>query len=970
MYDDPRSSTSSERKVPKKHNLNFFSVGIICILCLMLILTCLCITTSVIFLRRRASLFFPLLGEFVGSSHHLVGQYSDMAGMDKNFRLSQSVRPLNYDLYLHPDIEKGTFTGKVSILIDVSLNRKHLQLHQKDLNVTVVSLQPHGSQEDDGKVVIEKSYTDNENEIFNIALREEISSGLYNLCLSFEGSLQNKIVGFYSSKYKDEANKTRTIATSKFEPTYARRCFPCFDEPGFKAEFEVKLVHPSGDCYHALSNMNVKDLMVDKPSAGLTTAVFAKTVPMSTYLACFIVSDFVAVTRKANGLNGRTFPISVYTTRTQKEKGSFALDVGVKIIEYYINLFKIDYPLPKLDMAAIPDFVSGAMENWGLVTYREARLLYSNKSTSTENKEAIVGVIGHEFAHMWFGNLVTMAWWNDLWLNEGFATYMTYKSASAIFPEWHLMDHFALQVLHPALNFDAKKSSHPIVQEVNSPDEITAIFDLISYQKGASILRMLERTLGSDTFFTGTTMYLKKFSYGNAETKDFFNMLQKNVKDQVNIQGFMNTWTIQMGFPVVNVAKDGSKYTLTQKRFLSYANAKCNESESKFGYKWTIPITYVTSKNSTPTLIWFDKDASNLTVELNEPVDWIKFNADQVGYYRVNYCASGWETLLNVLLWSHKRFSIQDRTHLLEDGFSLANAEQLDYLIVLNMTLYLGNEKNYPPWYVAASNFKFIDSLLSSTTFLQKFRDYVRELVDGAYHDVTWNPDESEEPETSNLRNTILSLACYVGHAECLEEVGDVFKTWINNEKDVRPHPDIRDLVYYYGMNSVGGEQEWNVMFERFTKENNAAEKVKLMKGLAGIRSNWILKKYINLAMDENYIRSQDALNCLSSISNNPEGRLLVWDWVRENWQLLVTRYTLNDRYLGQLIPAITRKFSTTIKLNEMHSFFEKYPEAGAGASYRVQALETVETNIAWLERNSNQINEWLDSRPTPKHKS
>ncbi|XP_011500730.1 PREDICTED: glutamyl aminopeptidase-like [Ceratosolen solmsi marchali] len=889
----------------------------------------------------------------------------EISSSEVGFRLSRDVKPFCYELQMIPDLENETFEGNVTISIKNTGTPKSVVLHQKDLNISNVSINSTSSLE---AIKIKESYSNNEDETFTIVLNEELIQATYNIFLSFSGSLSDKIVGFYSSRYKDEENRTRVIATSKFEPTYARRAFPCFDEPGFKAEFRIQLVYRNDYNYNTLSNMNIKEILVDMPEQGLTTVKFEHTPPMPTYLVCFIISDFVAVSKVANRLDGKELHVSVYTTRAQKKKGLFALDIGVKIIEYYINLFKIDYPLPKLDMAAIPDFVSGAMENWGLVTFREARLLFDDKSASTTNKEGIVKVIGHEFAHMWFGNLVTMAWWDDLWLNEGFATYMQYKSSDAILPECKFLDHFLIEVLHPALKADAILSSRPIVQEVSNPDQITAIFDVISYQKGASILRMLEHFISSEIFYIGIKNYLEKFTNGNATTTDLVQILQQaydnyngiKTTDKINIEEIMKTWTKQMGYPVVSVSKQKLTYTLTQKRFLY--NPSSNPSDiSKSSYKWTIPITYITNKNSSPTIVWFDKDASNLSIKLDEPVDWIKFNVNQVGYYRVNYNQSEWENLLNILLTNPEYFSVQDRTHLLEDAFSLANAGELDYIIPLNMTLYLHKEKHFSPWVVAANKLKAIDKLLFSTKISTEFRTYVRDLVDSTYHDVTWNINEMEDHEKLNLRSSILELTCSIGHGECLEDVGIIFKNWINDEKNNYLHPDIRGYVYYYGMNHINREDNWNIMFERFTKETDAAEKMKLMHGLAGIRLTEVLKKYINLAMDENYVRTQDALNCLSSISMNPVGCYLIWDWVRENWLLLVKRYTLNDRYLGKLLPLITMSFSTKDKLNEMTDFFKKYPEAGAGSSYRAQALETVAANIKWVEKNSEKISEWLN---------
>ncbi|KOC69924.1 Glutamyl aminopeptidase [Habropoda laboriosa] len=913
------------------------------------------------------------------------------------FRLSKEVKPLHYDVYLHPDLEKGTFQGKVTILIDVQDRRSYVALHQKDLNITWTELKTYDRDENFEFEVLDIIQIP-KNEMFVVSTKNELHSGLYNLSFEFNGALQpDKIVGFYSSKYKDEKNRIRWIATSKFEPTYARRAFPCFDEPAFKAEYTVKLVHPTGDYYSALSNMNAESTQIDKPSQGLTTVTFAKSVPMSTYLSCFIVSDFVALTKMAKGHGDRKFPVSVYTTRAQQQKGAFALDIGVKIIEYYIKLFNIDYPLPKLDMAAIPDFVSGAMENWGLVTYREARLLYDNETSSNAKAYDIATIVSHEFAHMWFGNLVTMSWWNDLWLNEGFASFMQYKSADAVFPDWGLMDLFLIEQMHSVFVTDAKLSSHPIVQTVSNPDEITAIFDEISYKKGSSVIRMMENFIGPEVFYGAISSYLNKFMYHNAETADLFKIMQESSPDKLNVTDIMDTWTRQKGFPVVNVKKSGNKYILTQKRFLADPDAKFDLSESDYGYKWTIPVTYITDKMSKPTLVWFDKDAKDLEIEFKEPVEWIKFNADEVGYYRVNYEPADWDTLSNLLKCQHETLSVSNRAHLLEDVFSLADAGEIDYDMAMNITEYLPRENHAISWSVASSKLREIDILLSSTNSSTKFKKYVRNLVDSAYHTVGWHVSGTEdrvrletwedlktllfildfswkwrELKKKKLRTTVLGLACSMGHQECLKEAGELFKRWIYDPKDVRPHPDICDFVYYYGMNYVGDEATWKIMFEKFSTETDATEKLKLMRGLAGIRSSWILnqvlcfpffvQRFITLATDEDYVRAQDFFSCLTAISGNSVGTPLVWDWVRSNWEFLVNRFTLNDRYLGSLIPVITKTFATETKLNEMKVFFAKYPEAGAGVMNRAKALETVSNNIKWLSENSKKLESWLNS--------
>ncbi|XP_039305281.1 glutamyl aminopeptidase-like isoform X2 [Solenopsis invicta] len=922
-------------------------------------------------LWKNNRLFIPLL---VTSAHSNTAEtFITMSDPNDSFRLPKEVVPTHYDLYLHPKLKEGTFSGKVTIRIDVHKTTRTIALHQKDLNITSVTLETQ-SQDKNHEISISSISKPTKYEIFVISTENEINPGLYNLNLEFDGNLKDKIVGFYSSKYKidksdtrPENEKTRYIATTKFEPTYARQAFPCFDEPNFKAKFSVKLVHPTDDGYSALSNMNVKNTQINAPEPGLTTATFEETVPMSTYLACFIIHDFIGTTKMAKGLNGQEFPISIYTTRLQSQaRRDFAVNIGVKAIEYYINLFNIDYPLPKLDMAGIPDFVSGAMENWGLVTYRETRILYDDHNNSIYDKRDVVNVICHELAHMWFGNLVTMKWWNDLWLNEGFATFMASKCSDAILPNRGYMEEFPVEVMQNVFVADSKLSSHPIIHDVQNPDDITSFFDGISYKKGASIIRMMENFFGSDVFFSGISAYLKKYAFQNAETADLFKALQDMVRNEIKVQDVMDTWTRQEGYPVINVKKLENKFVLTQERFLDDPDVKSDPSKSEYGYRWTIPIVYITNRNEIPSLIWFNKDDNQVEIEADENTKWIKLNAGQVGYYRVNYDEE-WKTFEHLLRSHPTRISALDRANLLDDMFSLADAGKIEYNIVMELSQYLSEEYNVLPWAVAKSKFMAIVPLLTSMNelyFADLFKSYVANLVNPIYEDVTWTVDdaiEKEVPSThidNRVRPTVIALACATGSEKCLQRAGDLFKDWLLLKKP--QHPDIRELIYYYGMRYRSDPDEWRAMFEVFKDESDPSEKNKIMMGLAGIKSTTILKEYIARAMNEDHVRTQDFLKCLIKISKNPDGTSLVWDWVRENWMFLVGRYTLNDRYLGELIPSITSSFATETRLNEIKDFFAKYPEAGAGAAGRAKTLETVSKNIKWVDRNVKNINNWL----------
>jgi len=473
---------------------------------------------------------------------------------------------------------------------------------------------------------------------------------------------------------------------------------------------------------------------------------------------------------------------------------------------------------------------------------------------------------------------------------------------------------------------------------------------------------MLEDFIGPENFQNGVSAYLKANEYMNADSNDLVAHLVGKIEEDVS--EVLNTWIRQKGLPVVTVARDGDNFRLTQSRFLTDSESAGKETvESEYNYKWSIPITYVTSANTTEVQrTWFHHTMNEVIIPSSAEIEWVKFNKDQVGYYRVKYEADMWQSLNKALEEDIDSLSALDRAHLLNDVFSLAEARQVPYDTALTMTKYLRNESHFVPWDVASSQLRTIRSLLYYTELYPKFKSYAANLVNDVFENVTWevNPDE----HFNNLyRITILDLACSMDNENCIDRISEEFRRWINSEdyETNRPTPDLRALIYSHGMKSAGREKEWNRMFALFEKESDASEKAKLQAGLAAISERWILRQLIDLASkDETYVRKQDYFTLLGSISGNRNGEDLVWDYVRDHWEQLVDRFTLNERNLGRLIPTITSRFTTESRLNEMKSFFEKYPEAGAGANARTQALEAVENNIKWLETNQAAIGSWL----------
>lgn len=873
---------------------------------------------------------------------------------DSEIRLPPRVVPIRYDILLHPDIDQqsdnfGNFTGTVNIELEMQENREWFVVHAKYLAITKYSLT-----NTNGSVPMKEPMEVQKNEWW--VMRPDGSSfpsGSYTLTLEFAGQLTRGIVGFYQSKYLDASGAQRYIATTKFEPTYARLAFPCFDEPAMKASYKVRLVKPISKEYIALSNSDVKSSSNDLEK-NLTTVEFTETVKMSSYLAAFIVCDF----EKQNNVIKSGKPVTIYARKEQIGSTSEALNVAVQVVDYYADYFGIEYPMPKVDLIAIPDFVSGAMENWGLITFRETSVLFDPSQNSPGTQESISETTAHELAHMWFGNLVTMKWWTDLWLNEGFATFMAQKSINHIHNDWNYIDQFVVTTLLSILDLDASLSSHPVLQEVSNPDQITEIFDTISYDKGSSVILMLETFMGESNFLKGLKTYLKTHQYSNAETSDLWKALQDYAPGNVNVAKVMDTWTRQMGFPLLTVKRTSANtFSVTQKRFLANPEAKSDSSTSKFGYKWEVPIFYATSLNQDNALVWLYSNQESVEIPASADIAWIKLNYNQRCYYRVNYDDEGWQALIKILTENTEAIKAVDRAGLISDAFSLADAEEIKYKIALDLTKYLVYEKEFVPWYSADT---VIRGLLKHLPESEVLKTYFLKQINPRLSEFSWSVTPSKHLER-RLRTSLFGLACELRSPSALKEASELFSVWLKGGN--KPQPDIRSVVYTYGLGDSQSKDLWDQVFEKFREETNTQEKTLLMKALAQTQNVTLLKDYLTLAKDESIIRSQDYFSVLYYICANPKGVQLVWDFYRDEYDnYLLPRFSLNDRTFGRFISRMAGQFNTEERLKEMKDFFEKHPEAGAGAAARKQALETVENNIKWLQTHRKEVEEWLTS--------
>uniref|UniRef100_A0A5F8AG53 Aminopeptidase n=1 Tax=Macaca mulatta TaxID=9544 RepID=A0A5F8AG53_MACMU len=853
----------------------------------------------------------------------------DDSGQWKNFRLPDFINPVHYDLHVKPLLEEDTYTGTVSISINLSAPTRYLWLHLRETRITRLPelKRPSGNQ-----VQVRRCFEYKKQEYVVVEAEEELtpSSGdsLYLLTMEFAGWLNGSLVGFYRTTYT-ENGQVKSIAATDHEPTDARKSFPCFDEPNKKATYTISITHPKE--YEALSNMPVaKEESVDDKWNRTT---FEKSVPMSTYLVCFAVHQFHSVKRISN--SGK--PLTIYVQPEQKHTAEYAANITKSVFDYFEEYFAMNYSLPKLDKIAIPDFGTGAMENWGLITYRETNLLYDPEESASSNQQRVATVVAHELVHQWFGNIVTMDWWEDLWLNEGFASFFEFLGVNHAETDWQMRDQMLLEDVLPVQEDDSLMSSHPIVVTVTTPDEITSVFDGISYSKGASILRMLEDWIKPENFQKGCQMYLEKYQFKNAKTSDFWAALEE--ASRLPVKEVMDTWTRQMGYPVLNV--NGGK-NITQKRFLLDSRANPSQPPSDLGYTWNIPVKW-TEDNITSSVLFNRSEKEGITLNSSNPSGnaLLKINPDHIGFYRVNYEVATWDSIAAELSLNHKTFSSADRASLIDDAFALARSQLLDYKVALNLTMYLKKEENFLPWQRVISAVTYIISMFEDDKELypmieEYFQGQVKPIADS----LGWN--DAGDHVTPFLRVRVLAKWDR-------KVITHIFILPVN----------LRLLVYRYGMQNSGNEISWNYTLEQYQKTSLAQEKEKLLYGLASVKNVTLLSRYLDLLKDTNLIKTQDVFTVIRYISYNSYGKNMAWNWIQLNWDYLVNRFTLNNRNLGRIV-TIAEPFNTELQLWQMESFFAKYPQAGAGEKPREQVLETVKNNIEWLKQHRNTIREWF----------
>ena len=850
-------------------------------------------------------------------------------------RLYEQYQPKHYDLFLDISEDKQTFCGTVSISgKKVGRSSQRIILHQKGLKIVKATVFQQQKDKSFEEIVMSRINTQDSYDEVRLHSDKTLYPGEYNVTLEFSGTITDNMDGIYPSRFTEDGEEKKLIAT-QFESHHAREAFPCIDEPEAKATFDLHLTHAKDEI--ALGNTPIINENVD---GNRKTTSYDTTPLMSTYLLAFVIGDIAY--QEAISKNG--VKIRTYATKKQVQHTEFALDIAVKCMDYYEEYYDIPFPLGKCDFVALPDFASGAMENWGLITFREQTLLMDPDNTSLMTKQYVAIVVAHELTHQWFGNLVTMRWWTDLWLNEGFASWMEYLAIDHLFPEWDLWTQFAVDEQQLAMKIDSLEHTHPVEVEVNHPDEIRSIFDAISYQKGASMIHMLHDYLGADAFRDGLRHYLKKHSYKNTHTIDLWQALEDVTKKPV--KEFMGTWTSQAGFPIVNVSQHADHLVIEQSKFVSNPESPARLDDTL----WPIPLH--TEGLSSQTVI---KKKTN--VPLIDSAIAAKINNGQTGFYRVNYSHEIQQKQL--LMLDNGRFSSIDRMGLLADSFETTKSGYQSINEYLDLLAHYDNEDQLPAWEIITGSLGTIRSILSSSDTATDLRDamkpWIKNFIAPQLQKLGTEAIKNENHLDTLLRPIIIGLAASSDEPSVLDFIASSYEKRLA-EGETSIDPNLRGTIYATTAR-LGGMEELDQMLKMYKETKSSDEKLSLTAGMTSFEQPEIHERIFELIKSDT-VRTQDNSYWIAYSFMNRYSRASTWQWVKDNWQWL--KDTMGtDMSFARMPIYVARQFADQEKIDDYVEFFSDKMEPSIERTYK-QGLEIAQTSCAWRTRDHTEALKWF----------
>ncbi|KAJ3322374.1 Aminopeptidase 2 mitochondrial [Boothiomyces sp. JEL0866] len=910
-------------------------------------------------------------------------------------------KPTHYNLTLVPGLDTGKFTGQVSISLTVTETTKTLVANAKDLVISKASavvfrVNPGGLPRVNAWPKDPKTHRatqpavaislnqDEETVAFEFEHEIPATSNII-LHVEFNGTHFDDMKGFYRSSYLGEDGSKKYLVTTQFEAADARRAFPCWDEPNRKATFDVQLLVPQG--LIALSNMNiVEEKDIEFGTKTLRSFKYATTPIMSSYLLAFCVGDFEYIEGIANPkspADAEPITCRVYTLKGKKEQGRFALGVGIKTLEFFSEYFDIKYPLPKMDQIAIPDFSAGAMENWGLVTYRDVALLVDGDKTSIAGKRRVAEVVCHEFAHQWFGNLVTMDWWKELWLNEGFATYVGIFAVDKNFPEWKTFDEFVGENMGMAFSLDGLRSSHPIEVEVSTPKDIDQIFDGISYLKGASVIRLISSYLGAETFMNGVRLYLKKFAYKNATTIDLWNACSE--ASGQDVAKIMKEWIGDMGYPMVTITgeeydAEAKKLTLTlhQKRFL--ATGDLTEEEEANGSIWNIPISVLTHQGVHAETFLLTEKVGQITFDYDvvEGSFW-KLNSSCQSLIRINYNSEQLASISQALKSHPELFAVADRLEILMNVFSFAESGIISTTGALEILKGFSEE----------TDLRVLEKISGSCSKIRRVWSADKKVVEGInalllsifsskVEQLGYDYPEGEDETVSSIRTLAIDVVVEARDEKVKAELKERYLKFKNGDENAF-HSNIRGVVFVCGNTASDTPQEdFEFLYNLYLTGANPGIKNSALSALGRTNDINLAKKFLEeYIFEADKVKPQDAMGPYISLVMNPapghkvELQSYVKDWVYAHWNEIYSKFESQARGLSYI--PIVHVYANLSK--ESIEFVEKWA-AGEGLSAEEakvrqtqvesfsrslnQNLEGLKSSVTWIEREKDSVVEWF----------
>ncbi len=844
-------------------------------------------------------------------------------------RLYDQFEPHSYQLQLNPDKDKMRFEGKLELVGRKSGRpSKRIMLHAQRLKIKSARLfvKNHDALKEIAlsRIAVHQGY-----EELRLHSSSLLYPGEYTIQLEYSGRITRPMEGLYPCFYDTaDSKKQEIILATQFESHHAREVFPCIDEPEAKAVFNLSLITGRGNTVLA----NTELIETKDYATGFKEFIFAPTPKMSTYLLAFVIGklDYLETTTKA-GVRVRT-----YSRPDLIKNTSFALETASRCLDFYNQYFSIDYPLSKCDLVALPDFASGAMENWGLVTFREQGLIVDPANTSLNMKQYVANVIAHELTHQWFGNLVTMRWWNDLWLNESFASLMSYVAVDALFPEWKVWVQFIVDEQATALKIDSLEYTHPVNVAIHHPDEIRSIFDNISYEKGASVLYMLMRYLGDEDFKKGLQIYLKKHSYSNTESSDLWQAWEETAGKPV--ANFMTDWTTQSGYPLLKATFSKDRLQLSQSRF--YLSPKAKHQETT----WPLPL------NSNPKLglAMLSKTEQLINIKLANNKQPLVLNQGRSGFYRVIYDDRQLHILMDLI--SQLKLDPLDRLGLLSDYFEAAKAGLISTDAALKLLNSYLHENNVVVWEIIASNLARVRSTLIDTNepLREAMNPSVHKLIAEQYTRLGWDEKKEDSHFDKLLRPLILGLATMSNEPDALSQVRSRF----SNRTKVTIHPDIRSLIYQT-IAKKGGAKEFNLFLEMHNNSDSSEERLALASALTNFKQPELIARSLDLITSD-AVRLQDVAYWVSYSFANRFAKDLSWQWLKQHWGWLEKNLG-SDLSFSRMPNYVARGINDFSFLKDFEEFFNKHLTPSFKRPFN-QALETITWQALWKERDAAKI--------------